>query len=41
MVRGSTSASERWFVSMNLPSLDISERITTINIGEMSKETGL
>lgn len=37
-VRGSTSASERWFVNMNLPSMDISERISAINRGEISKE---
>lgn len=32
---------QRQFVNTDLPSMDISERITTINTDEISKETGI
>jgi len=36
-----TSASERWLGSMNLPSVDISERINMRNIGVIGREAGV
>lgn len=37
----STSSSDRWLVSTNLPSTDISERINIRPVGVISREEGI